>query len=197
MPKDVTHEMTLLPDETVIKKAEKVGYGNSPVGSQNNDLYLTNLALIHVKKNLFGKTKEVIRHPLSDIRMPGGKPDVKLVKPDIVSGAVDIYFNYGEECFKFTWEKDAEDWVADITETLTGEKVERKSEFDDFEEILGMARSVAATASQVRSAFGIKSDEHVACKCSGCGASLEGTEGETIQCPYCGTFNKLEMNFDI
>ncbi len=54
MAKEIQHELTFLPDESVIKRAERVCYGK-PVSSSNNDLYLTNMALIHVKKSIFGK----------------------------------------------------------------------------------------------------------------------------------------------
>lgn len=54
MAKEIQHELAFLPDESVIKRAERVGYGK-PVSTSNNDLYLTNMALIHVKKSIFGK----------------------------------------------------------------------------------------------------------------------------------------------
>ena len=41
---------------------------------------------------------------------------------------------------------------------------------------------------KIQSVFGIKSDRKVSCKCPSCGATLTGTKGDTIQCPYCGTF---------
>lgn len=39
-----------------------------------------------------------------------------------------------------------------------------------------------------RKAFGIKSTAQASGKCPGCGAPISGTEGETVQCPYCGTY---------
>lgn len=193
MAKEVTAEMNLLPDETVIKRAEKVGYG-TPISTKTNDLILTNKALILVKKNLFGKTKEAVRFPLSDIRVAGNAVQVKLNKPDVGESALDVYFSYGIESFKLVWDTEVEDWIADITETITGVPVPRKTGFEnmgDFSELLNMAESMVGTMEHVRHAFGIKSTERAACKCPSCGASLEGIEGETVECPYCGTHTKL------
>ncbi|MBQ7613593.1 MAG: hypothetical protein IJU77_00945 [Butyrivibrio sp.] len=193
MAKEVTAELNLLPDETVIKRAEGVGYG-TPISTKANDLILTNMALIHVKKTLFGKTKEAVRYPLSDIRVAGNSVEVKLTKPGPGDAMLDVYLSYGMERFKFTWEDEVEDWIADITETITGVPVPRKDKFanlGDFSELLNMAESVAGTMDHVRHAFGIQSNEHAVCKCTSCGASLEGVEGDTVECPYCGTHNKL------
>lgn len=47
----------------------------------------------------------------------------------------------------------------------------------------------------VRSAkkvLGIKSTEQASCKCPACGASITGTVGETIRCPYCGSYYTFE-----
>ncbi len=191
MAKEITQELSFLPEETVILKAEKVGYG-TPISTKTNELILTNQALILVKKNMLGKTKEAVRYPLADIRTSGGKPEVHK-GGDEFNPSLDVYLDYGEEKFKFEWKKDAEEWVASITETVTGEKVERKPDInlDDFQDLLGFAEAVSGTVKDVRKAFGIKSTEHVVGKCTSCGASIEGIEDESVQCPYCGTWNKL------
>ena len=54
--------------------------------------------------------------------------------------------------------------------------------------ILKMADNVDKAMGKFRKAFGIKSTAQASGKCPGCGAPLSGTEGETVQCPYCGTY---------
>ncbi len=191
MSKEITQELKFMPEETVILKAEKVGYG-TPISTKSNDLILTNQAILLVRKNMLGKTKEVVRYPLADLRTAGGKPEVHK-GGDEFNPTLDLYLDYGEEKFKFEWKKDIEEWIASITETVTGEKVERKPDFnlDDFKDIIGFAESVTGTVKDVKKAFGIKSNEQAVGKCVSCGASITGMEDESVQCPYCGTWNKL------
>lgn len=191
MAREISKEFHLLEGETVIKRAEKVNYGK-PLSTPNHDLILTNRALILTKKSILGKVKEVIRFPLSDVVISGGDPQVKLSKPDNVTAALDVYLSDGIEQFKFTFDQEVEDWIADITEVITGRKVERKTGFEDISDMMAFADNVAGAVNHVKSAFGIKPTEQGAIKCSGCGSSLSGTVGEVLKCPYCGTFNKLE-----
>ncbi len=187
MAKEITSEFNLKPEEAVILSAEKVAYGNGPFNG-NNDLILTNQAIIFIKKDLFGKVKEVTRHPLSDICMSAGKPQAVKNQTDAVSASFDVYLTYGVEKFKFTFGSEVDEWVASVTETITGEKVQRKNEFED---LINFADTVSGSVNSLRKAFGIKSTEQGACKCSSCGASLSGTEDEVVICPFCGTHNKI------
>ena len=187
MAKEVTKTLELKQGESVIKRSEKVGYGK-PVKSNNNDLILTNMALIHVKKNLFGKEKEAIRYPLSDIRRAGDNVEVKLGKPDIVSVSLDVYFDYGMEQFIFTWDKEVEEWIAEITGAVTGKPVERKQDnpLDGFDDLINMANSAAGAINKVKGSLGIKSTEEGVGICEGCGATVKGIVGTAVDCPYCG-----------
>ena len=44
-------------------------------------------------------------------------------------------------------------------------------------------------ANKLRRTFGLQSTETMSADCPGCGASLTGTAGETVKCPYCGTYH--------
>ncbi len=191
MAKEVTNEFMLKDEEAVILRAGKVGYGK-PIPTKNNELVLTDKALILIRKDLFGKTKEVIRYPLEDICLSGGKPQVARGAGSQVSGPIDVYLKYEVFSFVLEWGTDVDDWLDAITEVITGEKVERKSDLAGFEDLIAMAESVTGTVNGLKKAFGIKSTEQVACKCPSCGASLSGTEDEVITCPYCGASVKLK-----
>ena len=126
--------------------------------------------------------------------MSGGRPQVVNNPINSVNASMDVYLTYGVEKFKFHFGDDAEDWRASVVETITGVKEQRKSMFDDFsglENLAQMADTVSSSATALRKAFGIKSDEQGTCKCSSCGASLAGTEDEVVVCPFCGTHNKI------
>lgn len=181
-------ELHLGQDETVIDRISKVGYGG--FWSGNNDLVLTNKNIILVKKGLFGDTDDVVRFPLSDLRVVNGEVQAKLGRPDNVTCTLDLYFDKGMERFRFEWESDVQEWIDKITEVITGKKVER-DEYAWLGETLAMAESVTSTINSLKGALGIKSTEQVSMRCPSCGATLTGTKGETVQCQYCGTFTTL------
>ncbi len=188
----MSEEFTLQPDETVIKRCDEVGVGKGGMMSTKSDtLILTNQCLILIVKSMFHKVKDVQRYPLSDIVVSNGQPQVKVGKPDIVTHTLDVYFKTGEMQFRFEWEDEIKEWVAAITSVITGAPMSAPQ--DDMAEFAGditaMADSVSHAVGKLKRTFGIKSNEIVSGTCSGCGASLSGHEGETIQCPYCGTYH--------
>ena len=184
-------------DEAVIKQADEVGYGAigglaGMFSSAKNTLILTNKNLILVKKNLFGKVTDTLRFPLSAIRVADGKVQALLGRPDNVTHSLDVYFTSGMERFSMTWEDDIKEWIACITEAVTGQKVAREDPDAWLYETAAMAESLAGSIKKVKGALGIRSDEKVSSRCPGCGASLTGADGETVQCPYCGTYYTFE-----
>ena len=181
-------ELHLNADETVVDRMSKVGYGGFFSG--NNDLVLTNQNIILIKKGLFGDTQDVVKFPLSDLRVVNGEVQAKLGRPDNVTYTLDLYFDKGMESFSFEWKDDVLKWIDKITEVITGVKVER-DEFAWVGETLAMADSVNSTIKNLKKTLGIKSTEQVSIKCPSCGATLTGLEGETVKCPYCGTFTTL------
>ena len=198
MSKEVMSGLNFLTDEAVIRKQEEVmtpGFFKV----RTNELILTNKAILYVKKLPFGKIKEVERHPLSDVRVVNGEVQARLGKPSNVSVSLDVYFTYGQESWEMIWEKDVKSWIAEITGVITGVHVEKKD--DEFAWVgdvmanMGAVTegldSLAGGLNNVRRAMGMKSTEEASCKCSACGASINGTRGESVQCPYCGTYNTL------
>ncbi len=192
----MSEELKLNPDESVIMSADQIGYGNGLFGGGKNELILTNQALLLKVKGMFGNTKEVLRFPLSEIRIVNGQVQALPGKKDIVTPTLDIYFNSGMERFLFIWERDVKNWIEHINSVITGAPVRERGEFDDMFEDMAKLSAVADTLSgsvnKVKSALGIRSTEQIALRCPGCGASLSGTEGEVGKCPYCGSFVKFE-----
>ena len=185
----ITDKLDLQENEVVIKRADRVGYGKK--GPENGELILTNTALIYIKKNLFGKQKEVIRLPFADIRTIDGRPQIQASNPDNFTPLMDVYIQGEIVSFKFVFDQYAEEWAADVTGQITGIPVEKKGDFDWVGDLVGMADSVSEGIHKMKSALGIRSTEQVSGKCTGCGASISGIRGESIQCPYCGTYTTL------
>ena len=170
----MAEEFKLSPEEAVILRTGKIGYGGGlqlPSMFNSNELILTNKNLILLKKNMFGQTEDTLYFPLSKILMANGKPQVRKSNPSHMEYALDVYFETGMESFRFEWER----------------PVQKKSDLEMMQDALAFAESMTDSVEKIQSVFGIKSTRQVSCKCPSCGASLSGTKGETIQCPYCGT----------
>ena len=178
------------PDETVLKRTGEIGSGNG-ITRGKNDLILTDRALVLQKKNLFGKDTEVLRYPLADILISNGQAQVRVGKKDAVTPVLEVYLRTGTETFCFTWEDDAKDWANEINTLLTGQPPIYKLN-TWVEEVAGMAAALSGTVRDVRKAFGIRSDAAASAVCPSCGASITGTEGETVRCPYCGSYHTFE-----
>ncbi len=117
----------LMQDEQVVMRTDKVGHAFE-IGN-THELILTDKALICINKSLFGKVKKITRYQLSDIRMPDGKPEVKIGRVNSFTPTLDIYFYDTQERYKFSWDRDVEEWIDSITEMITGVKVQHQDEF--------------------------------------------------------------------
>ena len=59
-------------------------------------------------------------------------------------------------------------------------------------ELTEMSDAFTGAVRSAKKVLGIKSTEQASCKCPACGASITGTVGETIRCPYCGSYYTFE-----
>ncbi|MCR4739423.1 MAG: hypothetical protein K5886_04075 [Lachnospiraceae bacterium] len=185
-------KLVLGPDESVIIKTEHIKYGGMMANFQDT-LYLTNHNVIVEKKNVFGGTKEIIYFPIRDIKVYNNQAQAQIGKDRNGYNTLDIYFINGQESFSFTWKKDIIPWIRKINELLTGDKV-TTAVVNDRLSIPGsetVARAIKGTIDTYKEAFGIKPKKprKVSIRCSGCNASVNGEEGTSGICPYCGTYN--------
>ena len=192
--------LELQPDEAIVRRNDGVGMRSNMFGTdKRHTLILTNKAILLEKKDVFGKTKEVLRFPLSEIRVAEGKVQAVMGQADFVTPSLDVYFTSGPQRFLFTWEKDVKEWIDDIGAVVRGEPIKEKNEYEDLMKDMaemaafaeGISGSVAGSINKVKDALGIKSTEKVAMTCPSCGASLAGIRGETDKCPYCGSYVKF------
>ena len=89
----MAEEFKLGPEEAVVLRVGKIGYGGGPSilsMFNNNELILTTKNLILLKKNMFGQTEETKYFPLTDIKMVDGKPQVRKSNPAHMVHALDV-----------------------------------------------------------------------------------------------------------
>ena len=167
-----------------------------------DELILTNLNLIHVRKGIFMGTKGVRYIPLNQVKVIGGKCQVLVGKAQNGHAILQIYTQQGTEEFAFQIKakKKAGIWANEISRLVTGRDSENALESQDapeydFEDtVIGQLKDAFG---EVGAAFGIgfgksgqqqkSSVERVSTKCSGCHAPITGVKGKAAVCKYCDT----------
>ena len=178
---------SLAPNEAVILKDTSVQHGTGFMRSYTDELILTNLNLICVRKSAFGRTKSVFTFPLNQIKKLDGKPQA--VKGELSGGdkTLDIYLINGIEHFQFqTGEKKKINlWINEIYKVITGNPC------TDLKEDDSLVGSILGFGKKVKDSLGFKTEEptsnNVTKKCMSCSAPLTGTKGHTVRCKYCDT----------
>ena len=184
-------DCTLLPDEVVVTRNDDVIYGNKTLfgNGSKGSLILTSKRLVLLKKGMLGKIKDVSSFALSDIIISNGQPQVQAQKRPF-NPSMDVYFRNGEEHFRFTWPDEAAEFAAAVITTITGQEVKAVSSDERFMEgAVAAMEKINHLANRIRRTFGLESTETMSATCPGCGASLTGTDGETVKCPYCGSYH--------
>ena len=167
-----------------------------------DELILTNLNLIHVRKGVFMGTKGVRYIPLNQVKVIGGKCQALVGKAQNGHAILQIYTQQGTEEFAFRTKakKNAGIWANEISRLVTGRDSENALESQDapeydFEDtVVGQLKEAFG---EVGAAFGIgfgksgqqqkSSVERVSTKCSGCHAPITGVKGKAAVCKYCDT----------
>ncbi|WP_416143786.1 PH domain-containing protein [Planococcus koreensis] len=72
-------KVNLMPNESIILKSKNVMHGGL-MANYTDELILTNQNIIHVKKGVFGNTKNVKKYPLNQIKIFNGKSQAILGK---------------------------------------------------------------------------------------------------------------------
>lgn len=187
----------LLENEAIILKNERAYH---PIGRKignPGELVLTNLNIFYSKKGIFGGTKEILKFPLSEIKIIDGNPQVNLGKNANSQYQMEIYFRNSQECFYFVayGKKELIKWIDKISELLTG----KQANIDDRERnyvpgVSEFAGALKNTIGTMKDAFGIKEKEpeKVTIRCMSCGAPLTGNKGSVIKCRFCGIEQTLK-----
>jgi len=185
----------LQPNEAMLLNEERVRHGGI-FASYTDELILTNLNLVLVKKGTFGNSKGIRVFPVKQVKVYNGQAQAMIGKDKNGTPALEVYFLNGQEKFGFQsgGKKKILTWVAKINQVVTGQQSPAEQEMGTplpgAELVAGVLRDTVAV---FKAKLGPKADApvRVAEKCSGCGAPISGTRGLTINCEYCGTVQQL------
>lgn len=193
-------DLGLQPNEGIIFQSDNVRHGSSVWASSNDELILTNINIIYVAKNAFGKVKNIQKYPLNQLKVVNGQPQVMMGKNSQGGPQLQFYFRNGQESFEFSHfgRKEISKWIDGIYQAVTGNPVpatDRKNfmAIPGTEQVVG---TVKDTIGAFKDALGLKSKGNfetgnVTVKCIGCMAPLSGAKGETVRCKYCDTEQTL------
>ncbi|KXT88323.1 hypothetical protein [Streptococcus oralis] len=175
----------LLPHEYMVMHDDHVSFGKS-TGS-TDDLILTNLHLILIKKGFFGGKKGELKIPINQIKVFEGKPQV-LVNKDSGLKCLEVYYTGGQASFSFSNPKDTDKWANNIIKLMAGdtENFEKIGDSSLFGVDI-LAESLKDTFDTFKTGLGFKDaePEKVSTKCSFCGAPLSGVVKQAVKCSYC------------
>ena len=186
----------LLPHEYMVMNSDHVSFGKN--GLSTDELILTNLHLIHIKKGIFGGKKDQTTIPINQIKVFEGKPQVSVTKSNGMK-RLEIYYNGGQVIFSFSNTKDTEKWATNIIKLISGDTSNFATLGDNS--LFGveiLAETLKDTFDTFKAGLGIKDaePEKLSTKCSFCGAPLSGTVKQTVKCSFCDMEQTLyEMKY--
>ena len=183
---------TLQPNEALVLKEDGVQHGTGFRTNYNQELILTSLNLVVVKKGTFGNSKGVRVFPINEIKVFNGRAQAVVGKQAQGHPALDVYFVQSNEQFVFRSNDKAllPTWVAKINEVVTGQETPVVMPSSRAEQAAGL---VFDTLGAFKARLGPKPEApvQVNSKCAGCGAAGSGTSGSATTCEYCGTVQHL------
>lgn len=177
--------VNLASNEGIILQSTSVMSG-SVWAAYTDELILTNLNVILIKRGMFGNKKDEQRFPVSQIKKVNGKPQVMLGQNSLNgSDQLHITFTHGVEWFEFqsSSKKEIAKWIKAIYELFNCVP-------EDEEEKGSLTTTLKKGAESIKNILGIKSENEITVKtikCSGCKAPLMGKTGQVVKCIYCDT----------
>lgn len=213
-------ELNLQPNEGIIIQSVGVLHGGV-MASYIDELVLTNLNVIYIKRGLFGGVKSIQKFPLDQIKIVNGQVQALAGKnPTNNCPQLQIYFKNGQESFEFqsSARKEIAKWVNSINQLLTGTDVTSNT-LDNIEDTPQVVEALKETIGAFKNAFsGVKTKdalggvkikkvgtaeniavktrsdkttENITIKCMGCMAPISGYKGQRLHCKYCDTEQTL------
>ena len=160
------------------------------MASYSDELILTNLNIIYVKKGIFGKIKNIEKFSIKEIKIYEGKAQCFLGKQTNGFPSLEIYFFDKQESFGFRKKTEVMKWVKSINELLCeNADVSAMGQF-----ALPGTEILTETIKDTISSFKgiLEKKEKVSANCISCGASISGYKGKQVQCSYCNTYQKMK-----
>lgn len=203
----MAYNLGLLPNEAILLKETDVAHGGI-MAAYTDELIVTNMHLICVKKGILGNTKGIEKFPLKQIKVYNGKPQAMQGKLSNGTPALEVYFVDGKiESFWFqsSHKKKIGSFIKAIysafgAESLLDDELSGSSADGLIGTFMDVGEEFVGVGKELLGAFGIKAGEKrggqsslvmVNKKCVSCSAPLSGQQGETIKCKYCDTVQTL------
>jgi hypothetical protein len=185
----------LQPNEVILLKEVSVMHGGFLSG-YTDELILTNLNLVLLKKGVFGNSKNVLTFPVNQIKVHNKQAQAAIAKTTRGADALEVYFLNGQQQFSFAsgGKKKLNEWAAKINQAVTGQEApaQRASSMalPGAELVAGVLND---TLGVFKSKFGSGSrvPVKIASECRGCGAPLAGFQSQAITCVYCDSVQQL------
>ena len=162
---------------------------------------LTNRNIVFPIKGLVGKVKDYQVYPLSSIRIVDGRPQCRLDTSEFMEAKLEVSTNAG--IVKFVSgglenKKEVRAWINAIYQILIGcdapEEALGKGRFESMVDEENIADAFGRIFGSFESAVQKKRNAaaaDVSMRCPSCNASLRGRPGDTVSCPYCGSYATL------
>lgn len=178
-------------DEVILVECENVISDGKKIFKTPGNLVLTNKHILFATLNMFGKVKDVERHPLSDIKVYDGTVQAKLDAKFGENPALNIFYKNGQAGYTMIDKSKAIEFVKQLNKTVTGNDIEIETGISAGAAMLGEA--LRSTTAAFKNAFGIKEPEpeKTIVSCTGCGATITGVKGSLVKCEFCGCSVKL------
>ncbi len=171
-------------DETVILREIGVSTGTA----RKVTLILTNKNIIQINRDVWGKDKDSIKYPLSNLKVSKGKANVLINKNRMGKKQLELFFVDCEKNFQFNKAFAENTWAREIIKAQKNRMAEISKETNSGKK--SIIQSIKETIGTAKDSLLIerRSSLKKICKCPKCGAELVGGKGEKVKCDYCDTF---------
>ncbi|MBT1174626.1 hypothetical protein JS530_03745 [Bifidobacterium sp. LC6] len=153
---------------------------------------LTDKNLIVGVEGFLGGIKEMRTYPVSQIIVVNGNAQVRATS----EGAAEIDTKQGHLSLHMESRNEAKKFADMLRQLVTTGTVDTSKDEAGF--LADMAGQLGGTLKDTFGSFtkelgigGQLGNKQVSITCSGCGATLNGTKGQTVQCPYCDGMRQL------
>lgn len=186
----------LQPNEVVVLKEDNVMNGGTWAG-YTDQLILTNLNLVLVRKGVFGGFKGLRTFPLNQIKLYNDRAQASLGKTQNGLDVLEVYLLNGHEQFGFNsgGKKKIREWAGKINEVVTGRTEPDQTNGKAIPGSDLVAGVLKDTMNVFKSKLGAGGNAppaaKIAKKCGSCGAPVSGWQGQSVACEYCHSVQQL------
>lgn len=194
----------LQPNEVMVLTEAGVAHGGT-FAAYTDELILTSLNLVLIKKGMFGNGKGIRIFPLKEVKVYNGQAQAMVGRKTNGGAVLDVYFLNGQERFDFRSgkTKTIHNWVANINQVVTGQEIPDGRGPGAALMALPGADLVAGVLKDRLGLFKAMSEPNkqsparrgalvkAGGQCPACGAPVTGSQGQAATCEYCGTVLQL------